>query len=70
MVNNSTKNDIWPQLIADQKKDHDMWRWKSRSWLESWDTKKKKAWLNRLMEFKPSLLDDWISNSNTYRNLQ
>jgi len=42
IVNNSTNkmnNHLTPQLI-EHKEDHDIWNWKSRSWLETgskWD---------------------------------
>jgi len=38
MVNNSTnistkRNNHLSPLLTEHKKDHDIWRWKSRSWL-------------------------------------
>jgi len=31
---NKTNNHFWPQII-ENKKDHDVWRWKSSPWLDT-----------------------------------
>jgi hypothetical protein len=69
MVLNSTnihKNEQSPSTlteITEHKKDHDIWRWKSRSWIGT-DRHKHVAELNRLMgshSSSPTPNNVWIS---------
>ena len=61
MVNNSTNisptNNYLLASFSAYRKDHDIWRWKSRSPFEMCIKKN-----------KPSPLDNWIFNCNTYIN--
>ena len=63
MVNNSINiNKTNNHLSEHKKKDHDIWRLKSRSWLGLGTNMTE---LNQLMRSQPFPLDNWISNNNT-----
>ena len=59
MVNKSITYDV---KLSSTIKYHDIWRWKSRFWLQT--RYKHLAVLNRFIGIKP-LLDYWIANDNS-----